>query len=244
MNPNLPKIVDISWTHGQKIEWNQFVNDFPLTVYFDREMTGIDRQTFKVWIDYPGCFITRSEGDVNNVTVSGLYNLTNLSSNFSSTSFESIRTLALDLLGTPRSEFVTGITPRNISYKSAVKFNLYRENQNFPSLELIKAILTPTWIASSKNENFLKFFDLPCVHILLKGDFIKTRDTFDENGVLDADNIGGQVGAIGANRNSGNSTQGGYFESWFFLEPPKDQEISTILAKDLKALTDKLFNPN
>jgi hypothetical protein len=74
----------------------------------------------------------------------------------------------------------------------------------------------------------------------LFGEFV-VPDIFDENGVLDADNIGGLVGA---NRNSGNSTQGGYFESWFFLEPPKDQEISTNLAKDLKELTDKLFNPN
>lgn len=70
--------------------------------------------------------------------------------------------------------------------------------------------------------------DIPQIasfHILLKGDFIWAgeADKFEEDAVLDADNIGGRVGLNltrrppikGGKNPSGNLTQGGDFESWF-----------------------------
>jgi DNA-binding beta-propeller fold protein YncE len=221
LNLTLPKIVDISWTHGDTISWEEFADNFALRVYFDREMTGIDLQTFKVWIDYPG-FLTEQKENILNITFTGLYNITNLRNDLTSTSFESIRTVALDLFGSIKPALETGTTPapRSEPYKWIVDFKINQENQDFPRLDLIKAILTPSWIASKQNQN-INF--LPCVHIMLKGDFIKTPGSFNENEVLDADNIGGQVGS---NRNSGNSTQGGDFESWFFLGIP-DENLDT-----------------
>ena len=60
------------------------------------------------------------------------------------------------------------------------------------------------------------------------GDFIWAGQDFKEAAVLDADNIGGCVGSTTRNRDvswinggknpSGNLTQGGDFESWFFLK--------------------------
>jgi len=70
------------------------------------------------------------------------------------------------------------------------------------------------------------------VTISLKGDFVFALDAggqYTEFGVLDGDNIGGKVGEPppakrqppiqGGKNPSGNLTQGGLFESWFFLTP-------------------------
>jgi hypothetical protein len=70
--------------------------------------------------------------------------------------------------------------------------------------------------------------DLPVVRVVLQGDFVFAGLPFSEDGVLDADNIGGNVGKAitragpikGGKNPSGDLAQGGDFESWFFLSPP------------------------
>jgi hypothetical protein len=84
------------------------------------------------------------------------------------------------------------------------------------------------WLMASANEE--ANLDLPCLRVALKGDFVYAPDlggNYTELGVLDGDNIGGRVGEPppaarlpplqGGVNPSGNLTQGGDFESWFFL---------------------------
>lgn len=67
--------------------------------------------------------------------------------------------------------------------------------------------------------------DLPTLHVVLKGDFVWAGDKFEEQAMIDADNIGGQVGQNvtrsgpiqGGKNPSGDMVQGGDFESWSFL---------------------------
>jgi hypothetical protein len=84
-------------------------------------------------------------------------------------------------------------------------------------------------------------FDLEraAVHVALKGNFVWAPDvngTYTQDGVLDGDNVGGRVGLnevrggaiLGGRNPSGNLTQGGLFESWFFLAPRDDVNFAAV----------------
>src|SRR6185369_11752718 len=68
LNPNLPKIIDIGWSHGETIPFDKWhdrdhydahpkeTTDRPplITLYFNEaDMKNVDRQTFQVSIHYP-----------------------------------------------------------------------------------------------------------------------------------------------------------------------------------------------
>jgi hypothetical protein len=91
--------------------------------------------------------------------------------------------------------------------------------------------------------------------ISLNGNFVFSPNLGDEFGVLDGDNIGGRVGGrvgepppaarqppiLGGKNPSGNLTQGGLFESWFFLTTKGAVERSPLLDPLLGRLAPMSF---
>jgi hypothetical protein len=218
-NPDLPKIIDIAWDHNKEVKWETFrdrllyLNDpaewlqklknnpsLPppfLTVYFNREMTGITRQTFRVSLEFP---------QMSQSIFSGIYNFPKV-----------------DLYGYILPLGRTLQTPHTLeSSPFPVAF--------IPAKEFFNIVMNLTaWDAQSLQPPL----DLPTVNVLLKGDFIYgpglgPSKPYNEQAVLDADNIGGQVGLnrlrggpiTGSKNPSGDMVQGGDFESWFFLSKP------------------------
>ncbi len=235
LNPGLPKIIDIGWSHKQSIPWETFQlyisgyqtagsllpqikrhladNDPPiLTVYFNQPtLTGIDRQTFTVTIEYPGFY----NPYLSNVTEvpDGLYALP--------LKLYGYPTLIPGPLTTPH----TGETAQSAA-AFVIDSNLlpYLENNNGAA---ITAIFTGATTLKPP-------LDLPCVSIRLKGDFIYAATAFSDGAMLDADNIGGQLGIsetrggpiTGGKNPSGDMVEGGDFESWFFLQPPQNTDLT------------------
>ncbi len=232
LNPGLPKIIDIGWTHKGSIPWELFMlniegyqivgqlleqlqrhfaeHDPPiLTIYFNQPtLTGIDRQTFSVIIEYPGFF---NPFDPAQTLSNGLY--------ASPLKLYGYPTLVPGPLTTPH----TGETAQSavsfiIDYQS---FLLYLTVNNGAMLNAMFEGAT----------NLKPALDLPCVTVRLKGDFIYAAAAFSDNVMLDANNIGGQVGInevrggpiTGGKNPSGDMVEGGDFESWFFLQPPLNQ---------------------
>ncbi len=213
LNPNLPKILDIEWVHAdvqkfQAFGESNFYDVHPkeildsgripaLTIYFNQEtMVGIDRQSFRVSIAYPRM--------LDGKLFTGLYDIAELYG------------YLLDM--GPRT------TPHTAeSAKSAWAFVPYRE-----FFQGSHGLFPRFW--EGRNNYPTQFddlgLDLPVVRVQLKGDFIWAGPDFKEDALLDADNIGGRVGLnvtragpiTGGKNPSGNLTQGGDFESWFYLE--------------------------
>lgn len=232
LNPDLPKILDISWGHGKEIDFLKFVESLrydnkpeevvkkhekakkypPFTIYFNNKLNGIDRQTLLVQIDY-------AYGELLPV-FGGL-----------------ISPLPIRLYGYP-VEYKPLLKTPNTKEDAAwavtfVPDKLFLDVNNICFRFLMIAMAN---ILNGEN------VDLPSVHLRLKGDFIWAGDKFDENHILDADNIGGQVGINrtrggiikGGKNPSGDLVQGGDFESWFFLKAPdklKDLSMGPIDVK-------------
>jgi hypothetical protein len=161
-------------------------------------MRGIDRQTFRVSIEYP--LMLREK------LFMGIYNQ-----------------LKIDIYGLilPVTQLLTPHTSETA--KSAFAFVPYRE-----FFDNAATILADAWLGENyelHHHEDLRL-DLPVVRVVLKGDFVFAGPTFKEDGVLDGENIGGNVGLnitrnppiVGGKNPSGNLTQGGDFESWFFLK--------------------------
>jgi DNA-binding beta-propeller fold protein YncE len=217
LNPDLPKIIDIAWAHNKTIpfdDWlaSSFYASHPkellkndrsplLTIYFNQDMNAdtINRQTFRVSIEYPYV--------INKELFSGFYN-------FAKSDFYGY-ILPLGPKTTPHTAEAA---------KSAFAFVPYREG-----FQTLLASAGDVWQGErlSRYTGDLKL-DPPVVRIVLKGDFIFAGATFAENGVLDAENIGGNVGLNivrggpihGGKNPSGNLDQGGDFESWFYVSDP------------------------
>jgi hypothetical protein len=247
LNPDLPKIIDIGWVHGtddltlggiKKLTWEDFkrtesnyntrvstpdllaqiqkrieAQDPPLImIYFNQpKMTGIDRQTFRVSIEYP-------QLGTNNVTgaiaFTGLY-------------------ATLNLYGYPVEIPGTLTTPH--TGETAQCAWAFIPDQSLFQVEFNNQVLLNNVFLGMKQK---PPYDAPCVHITLKGDFIYAGAAFADKMMLDADNIGGQIGLNvtrvkppnGGQNPSGDLVEGGDFESWFFLQPP--------------TIRDNLINPN
>jgi DNA-binding beta-propeller fold protein YncE len=245
LNPDLPKILDIKWTHGSDIPWSSFeqmkydanpneisnTNKHFLTVYFDRAMANIDRQTFKVWIDYPGIQLS-SVGTTGSQVFEplGIYNAL-IAQSGTGTTFTA---LPLPLYGKviplPSPPYLTPHTKESSPW--AVTF--------VPHKNVFNLILGVLMLVSDARQKLgAEEIELPSVHVLLKGDFIGSTSSFDqgnlvkEDGILDADNIGGQVGRDrnrggiiqGGKNPSGDLVLGGDFESWFFLKSPTENQL-------------------
>lgn len=228
LNAALPKIVDMSWVHGTKVEYNEFyerlhydydlvpddrevleklTTDKPplLTIYFNKKMVGIDRQTFQVQICFPQMY-----GRNNEYSFLGVYNIMNAR-------------LYGHIISLP-GPHTTSHTDESSLW--AVTFIPCKQFFDV----FVRYNLRSAWEGSNTYG-----LDLPYVHITLKGDFIHGGQ-FTEKNVLDANNIGGNVGKnidrdgdINSAKNpSGNMVQGGYFESWFPLGEPKHQEFGAV----------------
>lgn len=223
LNTALPKIIDIGWVHKDTSPlWDKFHSFYsnanavdvirktpasaPLVIYFDEKMAGIDRQTFRISLSYP------QVGERS--TFCGLYNIVNL-----------------DFCGTVMDLGAGGATPHTgESFASAWAF--------IPPPELFTDPLPVNLIANAWNM-FLKTGDpqdLPCLRIVLSGDFIYSPNpitgNYDESRMLDGNNIGGQVGVLRTRglpfpaspmNPSGDMVEGGTFEGWFFFQPPKER---------------------
>lgn len=276
LNPDLPKIMDIGWPHNESVRWEEFLDrlNYDLdpsevfnsedairrrglfTIYFNKEMTGINRQTFRVWVDYPGVLTTVIDPPSTfRSTFSGLYNY--ISVNNFPLNFE--LKLYGEILPLPNGPHLTPNT--NESSPWAVTFIPHKNSfaSSFPILSFI-LLLVRQALQQEEPEN-LTDLDLPTVHICLKGDFVHTLGELSEdeleNQILDADNIAGLIGTnrdrggqIQGGRNpSGNLTKGGDFESWFFLIPPENNvNENPSPIDDLTNFSDRLsdinVNPN
>jgi len=240
LNPDLPKILDIGWVHKDtKLTWDDFLRaeggynlgavtsevvqkhikaqDPPLImIYFNQPvLTGIDRQTLLVSIEYPVFEAATATAAIPIFT--GLY-------------------ATLNIYGYPVAIPGPLTTPHTLetTAQSAWAF--------IPDQNLFQVFLRPQIVnAMFTGVEQKPPFDPPCVHITLKGDFIYAGATFADKMMLDADNIGGQVGLnvtrgvppTGGKNPSGDLVEGGDFESWFFLQPPVNA-----------GNRDNLINPN
>ncbi len=237
LNPNLPKILDIGWVHKDNIGWDQFVSNLKyqtseplnkqvlrqilqsknpplLLIYFKQtKLTGIDRQTFRVSIEYPlvslgipGKPIAATSGKIRPSTVfTGIYNAQ-----------------AVNVYGYPIEVARPLTTPH--TKEMAESAWAFIPDQNFFT-QAAPDLINKMFLGSTLDPAL----DLPCVHVCLKGDFIYAAAAFSDGVMLDADNVGGQVGQnvtrggaiLGGKNPSGDMLEGGDFESWFFLQPPQ-----------------------
>lgn len=225
--PDLPKILDIGWNHGKDdVTWDDFRNSsfydanideviervkqtgrFPtLTVYFNKPMLGLDRQAFRVSFRYPQIQTTQQ----GTWMFTGLYNI-----------------FTLDIYGYPT--FLGKFTTPHTAEPNAFAYAFIPDHFFF-SNTFTQTLVRLGWVAFALSD---KQLELPSLSVLLKGDFIyagNQGDPFEEGRSLDADNIGGQVGinrvrtwpGTGGKNPSGDLAQGGNFESWLFLQPPKE----------------------
>jgi hypothetical protein len=234
---NLPKILDIGWRFEETRNLTEFAtyyvgltlnlaagnaaervrglviggNPPPLTIYFNKAMRGITRRTLAVTIDAP--FAT--ENAQNNLESSGLYLPIDLRL------YGSI----IEINGALMTPHTNEPAPYAVSFVPHPRFFM-TTNANNQQLPAWPFILLWLLVYASQQAGL----DQPCLRVELKGDFVYAPDlggNYTELGVLDGDNIGGRVGQPpppgrlpplqgGANP-SGNLTQGGVFESWFFL---------------------------
>ncbi len=218
LNPNLPKIIDIGWQHGATVTYAQFEGSLYyqapppplgqtlpiLTIYFDQVMKGVDRQSFRVELTYP------QMGTAPPFT--GMYNSGRLV----------LYGVLLDLV-----PLGINITPNtNEIPKSAWAFIPY--NEFWTSINL-----SGVFDSSSYNNPSWPALDLPVLRITLSGNFVYAGPNYAESGVLDGDNIGGQVGLnqarggsiTGGKNPSGDMVEGGTFESWFYLQAPAGYSV-------------------
>lgn len=223
LNATLPKIIDIGWVHQDVgVLWDTFrilygnpnaidliranPKSAPLVIYFNEKMSGIDRQTYRVSLSFPQMGL-RS-------TFSGLYNV-----------------MKLDFVGTLVDLGPGAATSHTAEpYASAWAFLPQPELFTDP---LPVSLISPAWNVFLKTHDKR---DLPCLRIVLSGDFVYSPNlitgNYDETRMLDANNIGGQVGLIRTRGTpfpaspmnpSGNLVEGGDFEGWFFFQPPKQK---------------------
>jgi len=240
LNVGLPKIIDIGWVHNDKksTSWDDFValekyhttnvstanvvdqvvahikKPPLLMIYFNQPtLTGIDRQTFRVSIEYPA-FALDPKG---------------------AGSFAGIYAQPINLYGYPVPIPGPLTLPHITGGETAQSAWAFIPDQNFFDVEATSQFLTTMFMGVSFPD--LKL-DLPCVHVTLKGDFVFAAAAFGDNVMLDADNIGGQVGndvprggiITGGKNPSGDMVEGGDFEGWFFLRPPKNLGLAGSLT--------------
>ena len=230
LNPNLPRILDIGWTHNDaSLSWTDLRNNliydsspeevikrWPntrplLTFYFNKPMREINRQTFLVRFQYPHCWsVQSSPAGGTAFTFSGLYNVFNLD----------VYGYLFELPPAP------GVKTPHTNENFASAWTFIPDHNIFLNPTTRVLIEELGWMA---NRTFDR--DVLSLHVALKGDFIWAggpNDSFGEDRLLDADNYGGRVGlnvtrggiVTGGKNPSGDMVIGGDFESWFFLLPP------------------------
>ncbi len=221
LNVGLPKIIDIGWQHRGSLTLSDFAQRFftpagtpipvndqiqairdgqrstPFIVYFNRQMNGIDRQTLRLHYEQPAALPT-----ANGAVFTGIFSL------FGHDVYGDIVPVT-GALPTPHtgetSPFAVAFIPRVEWFAIAGALLQQAFNPFVMQLQL----------------------ELPTLYVSLKGEFVFGTDggNYSQDLVLDGDNVGGRVGRnevrggiiTGGRNPSGNLTQGGRFESWFFL---------------------------
>ncbi|MEO8018367.1 MAG: hypothetical protein ABI769_11165 [Pseudomonadota bacterium] len=248
LDRDLPKILDVAWTHNReyafyardvgdpndpdddRITFGDFIASFmevsdlatpqqlgerarnstfnatnqPLfTIYFNRQVGGIDRHTFLVTLRFEVSLAASGP-----LSRPGIYFDLPLAGDV----------VVVQPTGTARTPHT------NEPYATAAVFV---PRPGFLVLPLNAVLLLLHSAAKRADEAELGFATF---RIQLKGDFVTTvaaSNALAEHAVLDADNIGGWVGSnhlrdpafiAGGKNTSGNLTQGGDFESWIKLE--------------------------
>ena len=251
-NPDLPKIIDIGWKFEDRVPIQNFIQAYtsiltqpnpktavqnailagqavpPLTIYFNKVMTGLTRRTLDVSFAMP-----LPTAGVNGGLSAGVY-------------------LPIDLRMYGDIVEVTGYiptphtgetTPYAASFLPRLEFFTQPGGQLAWSMSVLLAIAQST--------SFSDTLDLPQCIIALKGDFVVAKGLTIDAGVLDAENIGGKVGdgtyarpgpIKGGKNPSGNLDEGGLFESWFFLSGLQDAADTTGPFNQEEILS--LFNPS
>jgi hypothetical protein len=182
------------------------VNNIPLfTIYFNRVMRRVDRQTLRVRVDMPGVF----QNQQGQFLFTGIYSLLG-------------HEIYGDIIEVPALPGQPLTTPHTNEPSPFAAVFVPRPEYPLAGVQLLVPALTSTL-----------GLEFPTVTVSLKGEFVFAPDAageFVQTGVLDAENIGGRVGRnevrpgpIHGGRNpSGNLAQGGRFESWIFVRPSGD----------------------
>jgi hypothetical protein len=232
--PDLPKILDIGWKHNQP---NFYVNKKKELVFIS---SFLDNSGNIASIDELKKRITSGQNAppftiyFNKKTLNGIdpqtFNL-RIKVPVSSATEPLGFYIELSAYGEVLIIDTPGLTPHTKEqYLSAASF--------IPHINFFKKVLLILllmgWNGSQKYQ-----LPPPEFSVRLKGDFIWEPDIngeFSENGVLDADNIGGRVGEVysrkppiqGGINPSGNLTQGGDFESWFQIILLENKDLADI----------------
>jgi hypothetical protein len=217
LNADLPKIVDIGWNHNSTISWDQFQSLYGRSEPVVQRVLkdGVDQPVLVIYFNQKMASIDRQTFRVTmsypqmakKQTFTGLYN-----------------TAKLDLYG----DLVDlGPLPTKHTGETSVSSWAF-----IPRRELFKdalGLIAQAWDAFNQTKDSDDPLDLPSLRIVLSGDFL-FAPAFSEDRVLDANNIGGNVGLNiirgapfpvppGNPKNpSGNMVEGGNFESWFFFQ--------------------------
>lgn len=252
-SPDLPKIIDIGWKFEDKVPLQDFQLAYrniltqpdpkiavqkailagqgvpPLTVYFNKEMTGVTRRTLSVSFAMP-----LPTPGVNGGVSAAVY-------------------LPIDLRMYGDIVEVTGSIPTPHTGETAPYAASFLPRLEFftqPNGQLawpVFVLLAIAQIASRSDT-----LDLPQCIIALKGDFVVANGLAIDAGVLDGENIGGKVGDVtytrpspitGGKNPSGNLDEGGLFESWFFLTGLRGDVADTTGPINQEEVL-SLFNPS
>jgi hypothetical protein len=233
---DLPKILDIGWRFEARFNFLQFFANYifaptaavnpadeirkrvkdgknvpPLTVYFNKPMTGITRRTFEVTIDAP---FVLPQGKQQTMTSAGVYFPFDLK----------IYGDIIEVPGGGPTPHTGENAPYAVSFLPRPQFFSMLDKNDQPTAGAYLLVWYLVAAATAAN------VDLPRLMLSLRGDFVYALDAngkYTEFGVLDGENIGGMVGEPppakrmppiqGGLNPSGNLTQGGLFESWLFL---------------------------
>jgi hypothetical protein len=252
-NPDLPKIIDIGWKFEDKVPLQDFQLAYrniltqpdpktavqkailagqgvpPLTIYFNKEMTGVTRRTLSVSFAMP-----LPTPGVNGGVSAAVY-------------------LPIDLRMYGDIVEVTGSIPTPHTGETAPYAASFLPRLEFftqPNGQLAWPLLVLHAIAQIASTS--DTLDLPQCIIALEGDFVVANGLAIDAGVLDGENIGGKVGdgtytrpspITGSKNPSGNLDEGGLFESWFFLTGQREDVAGTTGPINQEEIF-SLFNPS
>lgn len=180
----------------------------PLTIYFNKVMTGVTRRTLSISFDGPLPAQTKAGDWVD----AGVY-----------------LPIILKMYG-EIVEITGALTTPHTAEPSPYAISFLPSKQFFVDAKTGQTAWPAVLVLILAYLNKVAKIDLPRCLVELHGDFVYAPGVggaYSEFAVLDADNIGGQVGEPppaarqppiqGGKNPSGDLTQGGFFESWFFL---------------------------
>jgi hypothetical protein len=255
LNPSLPKIIDIGWSHGETRNFLTEVRGLltmqpqggalraltadevrervrtraripPFTIYFNRRMTGITRETLRVSVDGPLVRFADNAAQPTGLFAPWVYAYYG--------DVVAIEPAPGVPMRTPHTQedcpFAVSFVPRVEAFTDPISLTL-----------LMLMFFGSIFIHRDPP------FDIgrPTLTVQLKGDFVfDATQAYSQDGVLDGNNVGGRVGRneprpgpiTGGVNPSGNLTQGGLFESWMSLTLSDDVNLAPVGRVSLATL--------